>query len=88
MIVVSAVNFLWLVLQYVLPKRFKRIRDYNFLHCLARKTLQRIQLLLKEAITTIVMTLNKPNLCPGCHQPMTLTLFSQFPEHRRWRTTQ
>jgi hypothetical protein len=83
----SAVTFLWLVLQYVLPKGFRRARDYCFLHCLAKKTLQRIQLLLKVAIDPVVIVQKKPHLCPGCHQPMTLTLFSRCPEHRPWRTT-
>jgi hypothetical protein len=29
-------DFLWLVLQHVLPKGFRRVRDYGFLHCVFR----------------------------------------------------
>ena len=32
-------DFLWLVLQHVLPKGFRRVRDYGFLHGNARKLL-------------------------------------------------
>lgn len=39
----SANNFLKLVLQHVLPKGFRRVRDYGFLHGNAKPTLQRVQ---------------------------------------------
>jgi hypothetical protein len=32
-------DFLWLVLQHVLPKGFRRVRDYGFLHGNAKKLL-------------------------------------------------
>jgi hypothetical protein len=79
-----AVKFLWLVLQHILPKGFRRARDYGFLHCLAKMTLKRIQLLLKVAIFTSAP--KKPHLCPHCGQPMHFTLFSRLPERRPWRT--
>ena len=44
-------DFLWLVLQHVLPKGFRRVRDYGFLHGNARKLLTLIQLTLKVMIT-------------------------------------
>ena len=43
----TAIEFLWLILQHVLPTGFRRVRDYGFLHGNAKKTLQRIQLLLR-----------------------------------------
>lgn len=46
----SAIKFLWLILQHVIMKGFRRARDYGFLHCLAKRTLQRIKLWLKVAI--------------------------------------
>ena len=41
-----AVDFLFLFLKHVLPKRFRRCRDYGFHHSNARKTLAQIRLLL------------------------------------------
>ena len=35
-------DFLWLVLQHVLPKGFRRVRDYGFLHCRSRHWLNLI----------------------------------------------
>lgn len=40
------VDFLWRVLRHVLPKGFRRARDYGFLHGNAKRTLGRIQLML------------------------------------------
>ncbi len=82
-----ATKFLWLVLQHVLPKGFRRARDYGFLHCLAKQTLQRIQLLLKISLESLKPTARKAHLCPCCGNPMNFTLFSQLPESRPWRTS-
>ena len=82
-----AVKFLWLVLQHVLPKGFRRARDYGFLHCLAKQTLQRIQLLLKVSLEPLKPVLRKPHLCPCCGNPMSFILFSRQPERRQWRTS-
>ncbi len=49
--------FLWLVLQHVLPKGFRRIRDYGFLHGNARKTLKLIQWILKVMIEDSMVAL-------------------------------
>ena len=81
------VKFLWLVLQHVLPKGFRRARDYGFLHCLAKRTLQRIQLLLKVSLETRQPVSRKPHLCPCCGNPMSFIPFSKLPERRPWRTS-
>ena len=81
-----AVKFLWLVLQHVLPKGFRRARDYGFLHCSAKRTLQRIQLALRVALVPVVGIIRKPRLCPQCGLPMHFTLFSRPPKQRLWRT--
>ena len=83
----TAIKFLWLVLQHVLPKGFRRARDYGFLHCLAKQTLQRIQLLLKVSIEPLKSISKKLHLCPDCGNPMSFTLFSRHPERRPWRTS-
>lgn len=82
-----AVKFLWLVLQHVLPKGFRRARDYGFLHCLAKQTLQRIQLLLKVAIEPFSAVIKKPHLCPCCGKVMRFILFSRLPVRRQWRAS-
>lgn len=81
------VKFLWRVLQHVLPKGFRRARDYGFLHCLAKRTLQRIQLLLKVSLQTLKPVLKKPHRCPRCGKVMSFILFSLKPERRPWRTS-
>ena len=44
---VSAVKFLWLVLRHVLPRGFRRARNYGFLHPNSKTLIKLIQLLLK-----------------------------------------
>ena len=43
---VTAVKFLWLVLQHVLPRGFRRARNYGFLHPNSKTLIKLIQLLL------------------------------------------
>src|SRR5699024_8779338 len=40
-------DFLWLIIQHVLPKGFRRLRDYGFLHGNAKKRLRLVQLILQ-----------------------------------------
>ncbi len=47
---VKGEDFLWLVLQHVLPKGFRRVRDYGFLHGNAKKLLNLVQLVLQVMI--------------------------------------
>ena len=44
-------DFLMLILQHVLPKGFRRSRDYGFLHPNAKKTLLRLQLFFHVKVT-------------------------------------
>jgi hypothetical protein len=67
-------TFLWLLLQHVLPKGFRRARNFGFLHPNSKRLIQLLQLLLKldpgrafEAIKP------RPSLvCPCCGGPMTI----------------
>jgi hypothetical protein len=62
-------NFLWLVFQHVLPKGFRRVRDYGYLHGNARTTLQLIQRVLRVVIQ--IPTSSRPMYrCSTCEQPM------------------
>ncbi len=44
---VSGAHFLWLILQHVLPNRFRRARDYGFLHPNSKTLIKLIHLLFK-----------------------------------------
>ena len=69
------VEFLWLVLQHVLPKGLRRVRDYGLLRGGAAKLRQRIRLMLAVAGTVFAPLENTTKTqairpCPCCRQPM------------------
>jgi hypothetical protein len=67
---VKGEDFPWLVLQHVLPKGFRRARDYGFLHGNAKKLLTLIQLVLQVLIQACA-TRSRPTFpCPICRAPM------------------
>ena len=49
----NANDFIALVLQHVLPKGFRRVRDYGFLHGNAKQTLKRVQWALQVRVPKI-----------------------------------
>ncbi|WP_076543132.1 IS91 family transposase [Shewanella sp. UCD-KL21] len=68
-------KFLWLVLQHVLPKGLRRVRDYGLLRGSAAKLRQRIRLMLAVAGTVLTPLENTTKTqairpCPCCRQPM------------------
>ena len=65
-------DFLWLLLQHVLPKGFRRIRDYGFLHGNAKVLLGRIQLMLHVLIQAAAPRPKVKPCCPSCSAPMHL----------------
>ena len=62
-------RFTRLVLQHVLPKGFRRVRDYGFLHGNAKKTLTRLQLLLVPKITDRPARRRPLFRCQCCGKP-------------------
>jgi len=42
-----AVDFLWLIFQHILPKGFRRVRDYGLLHANAKLLIQQVQLIFR-----------------------------------------
>jgi hypothetical protein len=68
-------DFLWLVLQHVLPKGFRRVRDYGFLHGNAKKLLSLVQMVLHVLIQARITRSRPAFLCPKCHAPMRITAF-------------
>ena len=65
-------TFLYLLLQHVLPKGFRRVRDYGFLHGNAKRLLKLVQWVLRAPVFT-GETQPKPTVvCSRCHAPMTI----------------
>ena len=67
--------FLGLLFRHVLPKGFRRARDYGFLHGNAKLKLQRIQLILRVIIKPPATIKRADFLCRQCNRPMTITAF-------------
>ncbi len=65
-------DFLHLIMQHVLPKGFRRVRDYGFLHSNAKKLLFLVQLILYVIIREIKQRPRPIFKCPCCKSPMTI----------------
>lgn len=65
-----AEDFLWLILQHVLPKGFRRTRDYGFLHGNAKATLTLIRSLLRVIAEARDLRPRSLFTCPHCRAPM------------------
>jgi putative transposase len=70
-------DFLWLVLQHVLPKGFRRVRDYGFLHGNAKKLLSLVQMILQALIEPCILRSRPVFKCPKCQAPMKIMGFSR-----------
>jgi len=70
-------DFLWLVLQHVLPKGFRRVRDYGFLHGNAKKLLSLVQLVLQVLIQACAPRPRPAFKCPICQAPMQIRAFTR-----------
>ena len=72
---VKGEDFLWLVLQHLLPKGFRRVRDYGFLHGNAKKLLSLVQMVLKVLIESCASRPRPVFKCPKCQAPMQIITF-------------
>jgi hypothetical protein len=70
-------HFLWLVLQHVLPRGFRRVRDYGFLHGNAKQWLTLVQLVLKVVLDATTPRPRPAFKCPQCQSPMQIQGFSR-----------
>jgi hypothetical protein len=70
-------DFLWLVLQHVLPKGFRRVRDYGFLHGNAKKLLSLVQMILQVLIEACTSRPRPVFKCPKCQTPMQIMGFTR-----------
>jgi len=64
--------FLHLILQHVLPRGFRRVRDYGFLHANAKKLLALVQLILFVFLKEITPRSRPVFKCPKCRSPMVI----------------
>ena len=78
-------QFLNIVLQHALPKGFRRVRDYGFLHGNAKKTLHQLQLLLKPKLPKSIRS-DKPSfvcsICGSIMQTVAVCVFSMYAPSR------
>ena len=71
------VDFLWRLLQHVLPSGLCRVRHYGFLHGKARQRLLQVQLLLRVIIAIRSANARPTLCCPCCHSPMPVIAVTQ-----------
>jgi hypothetical protein len=67
---VSGAQFLWLVLQHVLPKGFQRARNFGFLHPNSKRLIALLHLLLKFVPAQVVLSPRPAMACPCCGASM------------------
>jgi len=72
-------DFLFHVVQHVLPKSFRRCRDYGFLHGNAKRILKLLQLILHVKLEEKIKTEKPPYKCPKCGSNMKI-IYQTFPE--------
>jgi hypothetical protein len=68
-------DFLHLIVQHVLPKGFRRVLDYGFLHSNAKKLLSLVQLVLQVVIDEIKQRSRPVFRCSRCQSPMVVIRF-------------
>jgi len=71
---VAGAHFLWLVLQHVLPKGFRRARNFGFLHPNCKRLIALLHLILKFAPDRLLAWVKPraPILCPCCGAVMVI----------------
>jgi hypothetical protein len=76
----AGADFLWLLLQHVLPKGFRRTRDYGLLHGNCKRLVGRLYLLLR--LCPPKPTHKPPLCCKQCGGVVTLTVIP-YPRNRK-----
>lgn len=71
---VPGAQFLWLVLQHVLPKGFRRARNFGFLHPNCKRLMALVQVLLKLVPVSVAIWIKPraPMVCPCCGAVMVI----------------
>jgi hypothetical protein len=74
----SGAEFLWRLLLHVLPKRFRRVRDFGLLHGNAKRIIQLVQLVLSVRLPWPTPPREPtPMLCPRCGGILQLLMVRQ-----------
>lgn len=70
----KAHDFLWLVVQHVLPKGFRRARNFGFLHPNCKRLIALLHVLLKFVPSQAMAGFKEraPILCPRCGAVMVI----------------
>jgi hypothetical protein len=77
-------EFLWLLLKHVLPRRFRRVRDFGLLHANAKRLIQLLQLTLHMRVPSPEQVAPRPPvLCDRCGEVMTILARMVEPSHHR-----
>jgi hypothetical protein len=77
-------EFLWLLLRHVLPRRFRRVRDFGLLHTNAKRLIQLLQLALQMSVPPPNPLPERPPVCcDRCGQVMTILIRLAQPGHHR-----
>jgi hypothetical protein len=66
-------DFVWKLMQHVLPRGFKRVRDFGYLHPNAKRKLHQVQELLKAKVKANTAKKKEP-ICGCCKQPVAVIL--------------
>ena len=74
---VPGADFLWLGLQHVLPKGFRRVRDYGFLHGNAKTRLALVRYVLRVIVEALPPRPRPTFTCPTCRAPMQILAFTK-----------
>ena len=71
---VPGARFLWLVLQHVLPKGFRRARNFGFLNPNCKRLIALVQVLLKfvPSVASAWIKVRAPMVCPCCGAGMVI----------------
>ena len=80
--------FLWLILQHILPKGFRRARDYGFLHPCSKKLIQLVQYLLKHNPFTVMKKMRERSklVCSCCGAVMKVISTQIAPSNKKMST--
>lgn len=70
-------DFVALLLQHVLPKGFRRTRDYGFLHGNSKRVFQQLQLVLRVAIPVFMPRQRPAFTCRHCRSRLRIAGFSK-----------
>ncbi len=86
----SGVEFIRLILQHVLPRRFRRAREYGLLHPNSKKLIKMLHYLLNVHVTPwkVRLTPRAPITCSGCGGVMKIVQTRIEPIRRRFESSQ